>query len=266
MFQIEDIAQMVQAYMGETIYLPIFLCCLLFCYCTGKETSRKRMLLSALLSIVLVFNNFSMRMIGKVTDIITYYRFLWAVPILFIIAYTVTKSIYGHKKPLDKAVAIGFALLLFLGWGSSFLTESCRWFPENKYNLPSETIAICDMIAQDKSTERPVVAFDMGTQLSARLYDPSLVWAIRRTAYTQHNDTEGYGSAGKYRPDKILIHAVNYGMQGEPKRLSHALSKKKVDYLVTFTSYGMDAYLEGLGYPLLGRCGEKSVYAKALPE
>ncbi len=262
MSQTGDIIQTIQDYMGETIYLPMFLCCLLICYCTGKKDSRKRILWLSVLGILAIFNNVSIRVIGKFTDTITYYRFLWAVPVLLAIAYVITKAITGLRKIWEKAVVLGVVLLLSWGFGSSFVTEESLRFPENKYNLPAEAIAVCDIIAQDKDEERPVVAFDMGTQLASRAYDPSIVWGIRRKAYIEHNDMEGYEEAGKYKADKVLIHAVNYGVQGEGELLKKALSKRKVDYIVTFTGYGMDAYFEGLGYSLVGRCGEKSVYGK----
>lgn len=262
MFQTGDIVQIIQAYMGETIFLPIFLCCLLICYCTGKKDTRKRILWLSVLGILAIFNNVSIRIIGKFTDTVTYYRFLWAVPVLLVIAYVITKSITGRRKLLEKMVILGAVLLLFWGFGSSFVTEDSLRFPENKYNLPAEAIAVCDLIAQDKEEERPVVAFDMGTQLASRAYDPSIIWGIRRKAYIEHNDMEGYEGSGKYKADKVLIHAVNYGVQGEGKLLRKALSKRKVDYIVTFTSYGMDGYFGELGYSLIGTCGEKSVYRK----
>ena len=51
-------------------------------------------------------------------------------------------------------------------------------------------------------------------------------------------------------------------MKDEPDRLAEALAKEKVDYIVTFSSFEMDAYLEQVGYGLVDSTGTRSVYAR----
>ncbi len=262
MYDVESIQQMFQNYGGITMFLPAFWVCVIYVFCYGKESGRKRMLAVFLLSILFVFNDLSMKLVGKITGEGMYYRFIWALPILPLIAWAGTKVVMEREKRWEKAVVFGLLFCLFWGGKSSFITEGSIRIPENPYNLSGDVIQVCDIIAEDKDKERPVVIFDYGCQLEARLYDPSLVWGISRRAYQFHNDAEGYEHAGKYKTEKALIHAANFGVKSEPERLAKALKKKKVDYIVTLTAYEMDDYLEGAGYKLKARSEMRSVYVR----
>lgn len=260
MYGVEGLMQTVQTYAGATMFLSAFMVCMIYVFCYGKETGRKRLVLVFLLSILFVFNDFSMKVMGKVTDAATYYRFIWAVPILPLIAWTGTKVVMEREKRWEKAVVLCLLFCLFWGGKSSFITEGTIRVPENPYNLSSDVIQVCDIIEKDKKMENPVAVFDYVCQLEARLYDPSLVWGISRKAYQFHNNMEGYENAGKYKAEKVMIHAVNFGVKNEPDLFSEALKKKKVDYVVTLNEYEMDDYLAQLGYNLAGRSELRSVY------
>ena len=99
---------------------------------------------------------------------------------------------------------------------------------------------VCDIIEQDKKKEQPVVAFDLECQMMARLYNPSLVWGISRNANQDYDNAEGYEGVKKsWRAQKSMIRAVNHGMKDDAERLSRALEKKQVDYIVTLNVYGI---------------------------
>lgn len=260
---VENVAQMFQAYRGNTMFLSVFFVCVIYGFCYGNEIRRKRVLFIFILGILFVFNEVSLRLIGKLTDISTYYRFIWAIPILPVIAWTGTKVVTERKKRWEKAAV--FVLLCFVLWSGkdSFVTEGSVRIPENIYNLPNDVIQVCDIIDKDKDKEYPIVAFDLECQMMARQYDPTLVWAISREAYQDYDNTDGYENVKKgYRAQKTLIHAVNHGVKEERKRLSRALKKKKVDYIVTLSAYEMDDYLEQVGYELVGFTEQRSVYAR----
>lgn len=262
MYGVEGIWQTFQTYAGPTVFLAVFLVCMIYGFCNAEETGKKRLLFLCLLSILFVFNDLSMKLVGKVTDVATYYRFLWAIPILPLIAWAGTKVITEREKRWEKVVVILLLLCIFRGGSSTFLTEGSVRVPENVYNLSGDVMEVCHIIDRDKEKENPVVIFDLECQMSARLYDPSLVWGISRHAYQFYNDMGGYEDAGKYKKEKIMIHAVNYGVKDEKKKLSRALKKKQVDYIVTLTSYEMDAYLDSIGYALVDVTDTRSVYAK----
>lgn len=260
---VENVVQVFQTYRGGTMFLSVFLACVMYGFCYGSETRRKRLVFIFILGILFVFNEISLKIIGKFTDVSTYYRFIWAIPILPVIAWAGTKAVTERKKLWEKAAV--FVLLGFLLFSarSTFLTEGSVRIPENIYNLSNDVIAVCDIIEKDKDKEHPVVIFDFECQMAARQYDPSLVWGISRKAYQDYDDTEGYENVRRrYRAEKALIHAVNHGIKNEKKRLSRALRKKNIDYIVTLNVYEMDDYLAQIGYELVGHTESRSVYAR----
>ncbi len=262
MYNVENIQQMIQTYGGFTMFLPAFLICVIYAFCSTKESEKKRLTFVFLLSILFIFNDLSIKLVGRITGIATYYRFLWAVPILPMIAWAGTKAVSEREKLWERAMVLGLLACLFWGGKNSFVVEGTIRIPENAYNLAEDVIQVCEMIEKDKDKERPVVIFDLGCQMQSRLYDPSLIWGISRKAYQTHNNTAGYEDVKKYIAEKAMIRAVNYGIKGEEERLSKALKKKKVDYVVTLTLYEMSDYLEQVGYELLGTTLERSVYVR----
>lgn len=263
MYVVESVEQVIETYMGPTIYLSVFLACILYGFCRGDEKGRKRLAFALALSVLFIFNNFSLKLMGKVTGIKTYYRFIWAVPLLPMIAWAGTKAVMERKKWWEKAVVCVLLLALFRGGVSPFLTEGSIRVPENIYNLPQDAIKVCEIIAKDKDEEHPVVVFDGELQTRARLYDPSLVWGITRKSYQDHSNVEGYEDMPrKYRLQNALIRMANNGMKDQPKRLARALKKHKVDYIVTYSSYGMEEYLGQLGYGLVDSTGTRDVFAR----
>lgn len=263
MYIVESVAQVFETYMGETMFLSVFLVCVIYSFCHGNEDNRKRLLLVVILGILFIFNDFSLKLMGKLTDIKTYYRFIWAIPILIMIAWAGTKAVVERKKLWERAVVVILLLALFQGGTSTFLVEGSVRVPTNIYNLPDDVIRVCDIIEADKDKEQPVVIFDFESQMAARLYDPSLVWGIGRKAYQLHDNADGYeGVEKRYRMEKAMIRAVNHGVKDDAKRLSKALKKKHVDYIVTLNIYEMGDYFDQIGYRLVDSTDNRSVYTR----
>lgn len=260
---VENVAQVFQTYMGTTMFLSIFWVCIIYVFCHGNGNGRKRLLFLLMLGILFLFNDLSLRVMGKLTDISTYYRFLWAIPILPLIAWAGTKTVMERRKFWERAVVVVLLLALFRGGMSSFLTKDSLRMPANPYNLSEDVMRVCDIIEQDKQKEQPVVAFDLECQMMARLYNPSLVWGISRRAYQEYDNAEGYEDVKKsWRAQKSMIRAVNHGMKDDAERLSRALERKQVDYIVTLNVYEMGDYLAGMGYGLVDSTGNRSIYAR----
>ncbi len=263
MYGIDGMAQMIWEYAGGTAYWPAFFLCLAACFLMAGGTGRKRVIGIFLLAVLLIFNDVSLKVLGKFADSSTYYRFLWAVPLIPVISYVLTKALTGRGKAWQKALIAALAFAVLACWHSGFYREGCLRPWDNKYGISGDVVEACRLVAGDSEEENPVVVFDIEAQMSARIYDPSIRWGIGRNAYVRYNDRKGYRRVPKrYRPDKALIHAANYGIMTEPGRLRRALRKRKVDYVVTFTEFGMDSYLEGMGFTLVGRTGGRSVYGK----
>lgn len=260
MYEIENVFQTFQSYGGTTMFLPIFFVCLIYCYCKAEEAGKKRLIWYGILAVLFVFNDVSRKIIGKFTDVSTYYRFIWAVPVLIVIAGIFCHILENSKGKREKACILVLSCFVLLLGQSSFLYQGCFKLPGNEYNVSDDVLKTCDIIKEHKQEERPVVIFDLEIQMAARLYDASLIWGISRKAYIEQNNMEDYHDAGKYKDLKILIQAVNYGDKSAGEDLRNALRNRKVDYIVTSSDYDMDEYLQQLGCEVVGRSTTRTVY------
>lgn len=261
MLQADNLIQILQKYSWGTVFLILFLIGLLYCYLTGSKESRKRLLLLIGLSILIIFNDIALNIIKKF-DSATYYRFLWGIPIILLSAYVILKLTEERKNRGERAVI--FVVIAIMIWNSStFLGQGSLTLPENRYSISDDVIQVCDIIGQDKEQERPVVIFDLKTQLAARTYDASLVWGISREAYLDYEDSGSDADISECQDEEILIRAVNYGYQDGSAILSKALAEENIDYIVTKTEFEMDSYFAKAGYELVGKSETRSVYGKS---
>lgn len=260
---IGNVAQVFDAYIGTTMFLSVFIVCLIYGFCHADEKGKKRLVFIAVFSILFIFNDLSWWLMGKLTEIETYYRFIWALPLLPMIAWAGTKAITERRKFWERAVVVILLIALFQGGTSTFVTEGSIRVPENEYNLPGDLLEVCEIIKRDKKKEQPVVIFDLEYQLGARLYDPSIIWGISRKAYQYHNNPDGYENVPKkYRAEKSMIRAVNFGMKDDIERLNRALKKRGVDYIVAPSAYEMEGYFAQAGYGLVDMTQTRNVYAR----
>lgn len=260
MYNVENVIQTLQTYVGEAVYLILFSCSLLYICLKVEKENKKRIFIIIGFGILFVFNDFSRNILERFSGG-TYYRFLWMVPFIMVIAYVTVRVMSEQKKACGR-ILIVFAVLIMVFQGSNFFIGSTLRLPENKYNILNDVIQVSDIITEHKKIERPVAIFDLELQLPIRTYDASIIWGISRGTYMNYEKYEDYEQAGNWRDEIILIRAVNCGIKEETDVLAEALEAKNVDYIVTKTSFGMDEYFAEVGYGLIGRSDSRSVYGK----
>lgn len=247
-------AGVLQQYNGDSLYLAAFVVCLGILLYTGRNQAAcigKKAAVAALLAILCVFNELAYRIVGKITDAATYYRFFWMLPVLFLIAYQLTAGLTSQQK--KKVLVSLAAFVLCLGVGANcFINRTNLSRPKNIYGLAPDTITIADAIMADwgmeygtetDDTHKPVAAFDMYLEYQIRTYEPHICWGISRKAYL-YQAKNGYDyESGKYIRQQHIIAAVNEGIQEDSQLLRRCLDKTGVNYLVIRTEFDMDAYL-----------------------
>lgn len=254
-------AGVLRQYNGDSLYLAAFAVSLvLLGYRDVKRNqgkNGKKALTAVLFAIIFIFNEFAYRIVGKLTDATTYYRFFWMLPVLFVTAYVVTQAVTSGmmsdaasgaasgKAKKGQAVLAAAALVLCLAAGANFFFLNRANFnrPKNIYGLDPEVLTVADEIMADwdNEKEQPVAAFNMYLQYQVRTYEPRIVWAISRKAYL-YQAKNGYDYK-KYVRQQHMIAAVNEGIQNDSKALRRSLEKNGVDYLVIQTEFDMDSYL-----------------------
>lgn len=243
-------AGVLKQYQGDSLYLVAFAVSLVLLYWKGRKQQDqigKKALTAAVLAAVFVFNELAYRIVGKLTNATTYYRFFWMVPVLFFIAYPFTQVFVSGKKAAKAAAAVLFAVCLGFGANLFFLNREYLIRPQNIYGLDPNVISIAQAVMADweegqpGEEEQPVVALDMYLEYQMRTYEPRIIWGISRNAYL-YQARNGYDGL-KYVRQQHMIAAVNEGLKKDKQALRRSLDKNGVDYLVIRTEFDMDSYL-----------------------
>ncbi len=258
------ILETVKSYMGQSGIGLLFLASLLVLlgyHMQEKETKDKKILIWVIgLSVVLLFNDVSMKILGKLTDSATLYRFLWAIPVIFVISYVVVNCFAKVKGAAGKVMMAGICVLMLALMGNGYVNKDNLKYPGSMEKIPQDVKTICQIIEENKTVENPVCAFDQATQLMVRAENPSIVWAVGRRPYL-HFQQYGYDNGkNKYLYAQNLLKVVDSGIEIERKKLRKTLKKKNVEFLVMKKSYQMDEYLKDAGLNPVGESDNYIVY------
>ena len=142
-------------YCGNGIYPFLFLAALVYLLVTEKD-KRVRLILAETSVVILVlffFPLFKMVM-DRVEEAGTYYRILWLLPMTVVTAYAGVKLIGKHTR----IGLVALAAVCILG-GSYVYGNVNVSKAENRYHLPAEVPAICDLIMPAEDEERVWAVF-----------------------------------------------------------------------------------------------------------
>ncbi len=258
MYNVSSIFDTITAYGGYTCYISLFLLCVIYCFFTMEHEKKKTMICIMILCIVCIYNDGVRYLISKFTDLETYYRFLWMIPVLPMLSYCIVDLVFRIRELVKRIVVVFLLIVVVAFGGNSYLTAGSFQLPENRYNIPNEVIGVCDMIRADGKSEQPVVVADKQIQLPLRTYDASFLWGVSREAWLAVTDRDYDGQ--DYQTEAIVIKAVQDGEKTSATELSGALSALNIDYLVIQKDYEMDSYLADAACSKVGEIGEYSVY------
>ena len=250
--EVSNVSEMIITYLNNSQLWIVFLIALFVIWKQTDKQTRAKLSIVIVLSMVLVFNNMSRNVIGRLTSVDVYYRFLWCVPIALVVALVLVKLFLHERKWLYRIIGIVVLYLCLQFVGGTYFHINAFVPQENQYHISSETVAICDIIEQDKAEENPIVAFDTMTQLEARQYNPSLRWGISRNAYLYINNTGYDKGTGQYIQEERLIKLMNNGWGSTVEDMQEALNSLQIDYIVLVAFEGDVAYMEQLGCEYVG--------------
>lgn len=247
MRNVNSILEMIEMYTGETVFSVLFLVALVTLLVDLKKKDTKYLMWLIVLSIVVILNDVSMKFLGMFTDEATFYRFLWAFPVLIVIAYV---AVNGWSKLQGKAVkttALALCVLMFVFGGSSYLTTESVAYPGTIEKIPGDVKKVCEIINENKQQNRPICVFDLSILLMVRSEEPSIVWGFTRKQYLDIVEN-GYDREDcKYPKVETLVKVVNDGIQVPKKKLKRALKTRKVEFLVVKKEFQMTDYFVEMG-------------------
>lgn len=265
MYGTNSMLETVKHYMGQSGFGLLFLISLLVIlgyHFQGKENSKdkKVFLWIILLSLLGLYNDVSMKILGKLTDHATFYRFLWAVPVIFVIAFCAVDIFTKAKNITAKLAVAGIVVLMFALMENSYVNIERLQYPGSMEKIPQDIKTICAVIDEHKTVENPVCVFDQAAQLMVRTENPSIVWAVSRESYLYFQQY-GYDNGSKrYRHSETLLKVADSGMQVKKKKLRKALKKKNVEFMAIKKEYDMDAYLKKVGLTPVGESDNYIIY------
>lgn len=260
MRDVNSILEMVEKYIGDSVLFIVFLVCLIGMLSKLKRKEAAYAVGIILLSVLLVYNNVSIKLLGMLTDKATLYRFFWAVPVTIVIAWVcVNKFSELQGKPV-KVVALGLAILLVAVGGNSYLSKESLTYPGTTEKIPGDVKKICEIINDNKQQERPICVFDLSIMLMVRCEEPSIVWAIPRKQYLGVLEQGYQDENSKYPRAENLIKVVNDGIQVPKKKLKRALRSKDVEFLVVKKEFQMTDYFMKMGISSVGESDNYVVY------
>ncbi len=250
-------------YHGDSLYLAAFAASLAFIWWSsrkkGQDGTGKKAVWALVLAVVFVFNEAAYRIVGRLTDATTYYRFFWMLPVLFVIAYVFTQLLVEGKMKQRLLGAVLLAVCLGVGANLFFLNRSNLNRPKNSYGLDPDAVAAAEAVMEDWNGKgQPSVALDMYLEYQVRTYEPRIVWAISRKAYLYQAEN-GYDGK-KYVRQQHIIAAVNEGIKQNAKALKRSLLKNGVDYLVIRTVFDMDSYLSDISVIPVAQSENYTIY------
>ena len=220
--------------------------------------TKKQLILTAVLFVVLVANDAIKWGLSKLTSDATYYRFFWCLPVIFAFCYVVTQ-VCRQTKGIDEKVVLGaLVVAILLLSGKTFVGN---WsIPDNRFQISDDTLYTSIIIDEDSEKEQPVVALPYELHIEIRRYDPSVIWAIQRKTYMFVNSNGYYLDNCPNKTEEILIRVVHCGVQEDQETLIKAMDKLNVDYLVISHAYNMQDYMTKVGCVPVGDTGNYCVY------
>ena len=267
MYGVDNVWSTMKTYMGNVSWIAIFLAAVLFIIVKSEKQNRLKIILLSAASFMVIYNDVSRSIIGKVTDIARYYRFFWLIPVTVICTFAIIKF-FEQKIPISyKIISILVLASILFAFNGTFIDYAANTKIENKYLMSDEIFELQDTFQQDKDMERPVVAMTMDLEVVYRTYDASVIYAIGRTPYLTFGE-EGYESdrAKMFQDEAALARVVNNGEQIDEREFIAAIQNKKLDYLVTHSVYNLTKYLESMGCELLRDTGSYQIYRVRFPD
>lgn len=197
---------------------------------------------------------FTAMIIQKCIGSDVYWRYLWVLPTIPIIACALTELCMRLKFKIVRlgVVLVMLVLIGFCGkpiWFGDIYTEV-----QNEEKVPQYVADICDIILKDAGKKQIMLAAGEEIVTYARVYNPAIQTRYGREA----RGAETIQDLRLYR----ILSDPDWFFQG--KRLKRLAKKCKINYMVIQLSdpENQNLYLESHGFKKLGQVNEYTVYKR----
>ncbi len=238
----QNVIDVILQYFGTPGWLALFgfAVVYLFFKCHGKK--KTAFCLTVILLIALIYNNLFYKLVGELLSFDVYYRFIWIVPAVIIMAVGITAFITDRKN-----IALGFLLFALSVWvlmlfENTEIHKDMFKEPENEYRLSDAAVELADVILEDyRGNNKISVAMPSEFVIQFRIYDGSFETAITREAYLGGKKSY-YGGTKDY--EHLLMDLIYDRYRPSSEEFEEAAVGLGLDYIITYNWNNAEYYCD----------------------
>lgn len=145
-----EIVASYERFVGTGMMIALFLVAVIYLFVVEKnKTTRIILIYVPVILLVVYFCPLFAKVVFVVVGSDIYYRILWLIPIVLVLAYAATKiilSLSGRKKWLA-----GIAIVVIIMTSGQFVYKSVHFsVADNLYHIPQEVIDLCEAIREEE--------------------------------------------------------------------------------------------------------------------
>lgn len=271
-----ELINVVTEYLGDVIWIILFLASLIYLFLRNrKEKASKLMLIVIIVGLIVIMNPLSYKIIGSYfTDAASFYRFLWPVPYVIVVAIAVVRFVSDASDGLlgdffkkhYKALCLIVALLLVFSLEikrDSFLENAISNLPDNKYEISQDVMDVSYLIGLDwegeNSEEQPRVAYPLSLAYEYPSYDAKVISVTSRNVY-YYAYLNGQ-LTDKYADGLVLAKLCTDGDVSDMVAVKKAVKDTDIDYLVVPKAKDVRETLEKERFLSIGETPNYYIYS-----
>ena len=181
----ETIWNVISRYYGNSTAIGLFLI-LTTVYLLGKKKEYRYYTLSCFILLLLLLNQLTYRLITKLGEGSTYYRFLWMFPVSLIAAWILLVLLEKMESKVKGTICVICVIFLILMYSNAKLSD---WItlPENIYQLSEDKIQLADLIDDVTGGQRATVYAEDELLYGIREYNANICLTTEgETEYLYH--------------------------------------------------------------------------------
>lgn len=260
MYGVNSVQDILFRYPADCLMYLFSLIAIMFFLYKASPRGRAVYGLLCFFAVLFIFNPVCFNIVSYFNLRDTYYRFIWAIPLMFMVAVFLVKMV---KTCSDRFVKLAIIFIFFV------CVISGRTFDEvgrhlsdkdNIYGFRDDIIDISNIIEADAEKSEPTVLTDEYVFSRLRCYNANIVYKVSREYYL--NDRRG--EQGYYTEDgtgnPALVRMEQLGEQTDEETMRAILAELQVDYIIIKSEFDMGGYLNKFNYVLLGTTDIYEVY------
>ena len=169
---VEDILSVIKDHMGRGFVTVLFVMSLAYILFTEKDRV-KRCFLVYMPMVILAFFMcpLSLKIYGRISESVTYYRLLWLIPVTPVIAYAAV-GVCGRFSGIKQHICVAVLAIIMAVSGRLMYSDMYMVRAANIYHMPQAVVDIADALHVEGREVMAVVPFEM--QQFIRQYDPCI--------------------------------------------------------------------------------------------